>query len=85
MRKLQKAAVVVAMLGGMGALGVGTAQAAPTQDPVTVVVTQECSATGGEGGASGDAAVGDYTIGEASSTGGEGGAATTVCTVTISG
>lgn len=85
MRKLQKVAVVAAMLGGIGLLGAGTAQATNGDDsPVTVEVTQDCSATGGAGGGGG--AGGDGTIGEGGDggAGGAGGAATTVCSITIS-
>src|SRR5687767_7317393 len=54
MRKLQRAFVVVAMLGSAGLVGAGTAQAGGTTDP-TDPHTCTVTAKGGDGGAGGSA------------------------------
>ncbi|WP_234323934.1 hypothetical protein [Streptomyces sp. NRRL S-481] len=62
MRKLQKAFVVVTMLGSVGVLGAGTAQADDTTDANNGTVPATCTALGGEGGAGGSASISDIDV-----------------------
>ncbi|MET9759456.1 hypothetical protein ABZ016_10410 [Streptomyces sp. NPDC006372] len=64
MRKLQKAFAVVTMLGSVGLLGAGTAQADDTTDVNNAKVPPTCTATasGGGGGAGGSATINDNEI-----------------------
>lgn len=62
MRKLQKAFVVVTMLGSVGVLGAGTALADDTTDVNNATPMCTSTALGGDGGAGGSASIRDNDV-----------------------